>query len=178
VFDEWLRLEQARQEMRPRRWRVSNFEINGRDLERWFLKTTINSTFDKDQMLGPSATESGKPPEELVRIAFGLDSLSDKRGLYVLASEGYTAINSDRISLVPWGQGDFVIGMAISLRGFVFMLCLIPTGLNLSEAIDTPLRAMDPDQKVDRMKLRPMRHPKAFVSKPGGFLSSKIVFNW
>jgi hypothetical protein len=108
---------------------VSHFEINGRYLERWLLKTTINLIFNRDQMLGPSGTEAGKPTEELVRIAFGKDSFLDKRGLYVLAAAGFTANNTDRISLVPWGHGDFVNGMAVSFCGFILMLCLIPSGL-------------------------------------------------
>jgi len=178
AIDEWQRLEQARTAMKPRRWTISHFEVNGTDLERWLLKTTINSTFGKDVLLGPSATEPGKPPEELIRIAFGKESFSDKRGLYVLAAQGYTANVSDRISLVPFGQGEVVNGMAINFRGFILMLCLVPNGLNLSQAIDTPLRAMDPDQKVDRMGLNPMYHPTAFVSKQGDFVSSKLIFKW
>lgn len=178
LIDEWQRLEEARTAMKPRRWTISHFEINGIDLERWLLKTTINSTFDKDVLLGPSATEPGKPPEELIRIAFGKGLFSDKRGLYVLAAQGYTANVSDRISLVPWGSGEVVNGMAINFRGFTLFLCLVPSGLSLNDAIDTPLQAMDPEQKVDRMKLNPMYHPKAFVSKQGDFVSSKLIFNW
>ncbi len=178
VFDECMRLEEARKKMRPRWWNVSSFQINGRDLERWLLKTTINLTFNRDQMLGPSAKESGKPPEELVQIAFGNESFSDKRGLYVLSAQGYTANNSDRISFVPWGQGKFVNGMVVSLRGFLFMLCLIPTGLDRNQVLDTPIRGLDPEQKVDRMNLNPNYHPKAFVSRSGKYVSSKIVFSW
>jgi len=178
VFDEWLRMEQARQEMTPRRWRISHFEINGLYLERWLLKTTINLICNRDRMLGPSGTEAGKPPEELVRIAFGIDSFLDKRGLYVLAAKGYTANNTDRISLIPWGQGNVVNGMAISFRGFILMLCLLPSGLDSNHALDMPLKAIDPEHKIDRMSLNPNYHLKAFVSRPGKYVSSKITFKW
>jgi hypothetical protein len=79
---------------------------------------------------------------------------------------------------VPFGNGEIVNGMAVNLRGFVLLLCLVPNGLRLTDAIETPLQAMDPDQKVDRMKLNPMYHPTAFVSKQGAFISSKLVFEW
>jgi hypothetical protein len=165
-IDEWQRLKRARAEVGPpRRWTLSRFDINGIDLERWLVKTTINYAFDTDVWLGPTATEPGKPPTELVRVAFGKESFCDKRGLYVLSAQGYTANISDRLSLVPWSNGEVVNGMAINFRGFVLMLCLVPTGLDLNQVIDTPLLAMDPEQKVDRMKLNPMYHPKAFVSK-------------
>lgn len=180
VFDEWLRVEIARREAAggPKRWTTAHFEIDGRELERWLLKTTINATYDKDNMIGTTAVEPGKPTEELVRIAYGLDSFKDRRGLYILAAQGYAANNTDRISLIPWGHGEFANGMAINLRGFILMMCLVPEGMDFQNALDVPLKAIDPEQKVDRMKLNPMRHPKAFISKPGKYVSSKITFKW
>jgi hypothetical protein len=180
VFDEWLRVENARAVAagKPKRWSVAQFEIDGRELERWLLKTTINATYDKGKMIGPTAVEAGKPTEELVRIAYGLDSFKDRRGLYILAAQGYTGNNTDRISLIPWGHSEVVNGMAINFRGFILMLCLIPEGMDIQQALDMPLRAMDPEQKVDRMKLNPMLHPKAFISRSGKYVSSKITFKW
>jgi len=180
VFDEWLRTENARREVSttPRRWSIARFEIDGRQLERWLLKTMINATYDKNSMIGPTAVEVGKPTEELVRIAYGLDSFADRRGLYILAAQGYTANNTDRISLTPWGHDEFVNGMAINFRGFILMMCLISRGMDIQQALDMPLKAMDPEQKVDRMQLNPMRHPQAFISRQGKYVSSKITFKW
>lgn len=178
LIDEWQRVEQVRRGLKSRRWNVTHYEIDGTKLERWLLKTTINSTCKKDVLLGPTAVEKGKPPDDLVRVAFGLESFSDRRGLYVLTAKGYVANVTDRIALAPWGNNDVVNGMAINFRGFTFFLCLVPKGLSLDEPIDTPLRAMDPHQTIDRMTLNPMYHTKAFISSQHGFVSSKLHFRW
>jgi hypothetical protein len=176
-IDEWQRLEEARKVMKPRRWTVSEFNVNGIDFERWLLKTTINLTFGKDMLLGPSATERGKPTDELIRVAFGMESFSDKRGLYVLSAIGYTVNSSDRISLVPWGTREVTNGMVISFRGFMLLLCLVPDGLKHEDVFNVPIQGLDPIQKSERMELNPMYHPKKFISKQG-FESSRLVFHW
>ena len=39
VFRQEVQINNARERLKPRRWRVEKFHIDGRGLERWFLKT-------------------------------------------------------------------------------------------------------------------------------------------
>jgi hypothetical protein len=45
--------------------KIERFYIDAKLLERWFLKTLINLTYEKNSLIGTGGTEVGIPPKEL-----------------------------------------------------------------------------------------------------------------
>ncbi len=62
--------------------------INGNLLERWFLKTLINISCDKEYPIGGKSQVPGRPTDELVRVAFGLTRFKGKAGLSFVVRTG------------------------------------------------------------------------------------------
>ncbi len=54
VFRQEVQINNARSKMKPRRWRVEKFQIDGHGLERWFLKTLINVAAEGIHNVGQS----------------------------------------------------------------------------------------------------------------------------
>jgi hypothetical protein len=72
VFRESIRINQVRGKLkRPPIWNIKRLTIDGPRLERWFLKTLINFSYDGQWTIGPGAHPAGTVSCDLVEIAFG-----------------------------------------------------------------------------------------------------------
>lgn len=112
------------------------YEIDGKLLERWFLKTTINLTYRQRLHIGKT-DEVGHPEKLLVEAAFGLRELPDKMGLYSSGSIGKIISSDDSIHFAPFIKNDeYLAGSLIIFRGFCFMLWIWPE-LPPSNRLDT-----------------------------------------
>ena len=73
IFQDSVKLQQVRNQMKARYWTVEHWKIDGPLLERWFLKTLITLACEGEQKIGPDSGEVGQPTPSLVRIAYGLE---------------------------------------------------------------------------------------------------------
>jgi len=129
---EATRLKSVREAMKPLRWTVKKYLLDGVMLERWFVKTLINIAFDGTYPIGSDSAVIGRPSERLVRIAYGLESFQGKAGLYTIAHVGMQFTLEDRVSFSPITarapQGEYVVAGLFLFRGFQFLLYLEPEG--------------------------------------------------
>jgi hypothetical protein len=128
TFREMRRLANVRQAMKPQKWKVVRYQIDGILLERWFLKTLINIAWGGEFPIG-KVSLAGKPSEELTRIAFGLSSFGGRAGLYSIVHAGQNVNSTDRIGFAPLLKDKtYIAGGLFSFRGFRFLLFLMPQG--------------------------------------------------
>ena len=129
---EMTRLKNVREGMKAHAWNIKKYFIDGVILERWFLKTLINIAFDGKYAIGSDSTVAGRPSERLVRIAYGLESLNGKAGMYTISRVGMQFTLEDRVSFSPImaraPQGEYVVAGVFLFRGFQFLLYLEPEG--------------------------------------------------
>lgn len=105
-----------------------NEKISGNLLERWFLKTLINFSYNSEYQLGQFGEINGRPHLYLVDVVFGTVSFSHYLGLYSLIPEGYVSISTGEITFTPLIQNAITIGGGIfSFRGIDFFLSLTPS---------------------------------------------------
>ncbi|ADW71613.1 hypothetical protein [Granulicella tundricola] len=126
-FDSAIKLRDFRQQYSPKiNWTLRTFDIDGKLLERWFLKTLINITLDKTWIIGTGERELGKPSIELIEIAFGLRGFSPNEGLLVSAHVGYTGDLRQGLSFTPLTEGGNLVAGRFSFACLQFLLNLSP----------------------------------------------------
>jgi hypothetical protein len=129
VLREMMRLSNVRKKMKPRIWNTVRYKINGRALERWFLKTLINFSYDGGYPIGRASTLAGRPTEHLVRVAYGLASFEGRAGLYTLVRPGMQFNSDDTVGFSPLIMNSGCIECDLfSFRGLRFLLSLEPGG--------------------------------------------------
>jgi hypothetical protein len=129
VFREMMRLTNVRGQMKPRVWNVVKYRINGRPLERWLLKTLINICCNGEYPIGRTSTVSGRPSEQLVRIAYGLESFEGLAGLHFVVRTGMKYYSDDTVSFSPLiKNGEHIEGGLFRFRGLLFLLFLEAEG--------------------------------------------------
>jgi len=126
VLREHIRLNELRQHIVKKRWSVNQFSVDGPLLERWFLKTLINISFNKNQPIGLGIHPAGTVNDELVKVCFGIQSFPEGAGLYLLAKRGEFIDSMDRVNITGLHDGTNVIGGEFVFRGFRFFLSLLP----------------------------------------------------
>lgn len=129
VFREAIRLNQVREKLKrePTCWNVKRMVIDGPRLERWFLKTLINLSFNGEWPIGADSHANGSPSRELVEIAFGLRQFANGAGLYVAGRAGEQIDSMDRVNFTPMTDNDNrLVAGRFNFRGYTFFLCLIP----------------------------------------------------
>ena len=125
IFQEMSRLTEVRKKMRPRPWHIAKYRLDGSKVERWFLKTLINLCYPGQNHVSGLSFGHGDLFEQLVRIAFGLDSFSGRAGLCSAVSIGQQIDSTDRVEFVPLlDLTKCVAGGLFSFRGFRFLLFL------------------------------------------------------
>jgi hypothetical protein len=130
VFREEKQINNVREKLKPIRWTVKRFYIDGRGLERWFLKTLINVAADGIHKIGRDSAEIGKPSERLVRIAFGMETFKPKAGMYGLAHIGQSLKLQEGVFLNPLiDNAKSIVGVLFHLHGYRFLLYLEEEGL-------------------------------------------------
>jgi hypothetical protein len=123
------RLANVRERMKPRHWNVVRYRVEGPALERWFLKTLINLCCDHDYPIGRRSTVVGRPTEQLVWNAYGLESFENRAGLYFVVRPGMQVNSADTVSFSPLiKHGAHIEGGLFVFRGLRFLLFLEPEG--------------------------------------------------
>ena len=132
MLREVARLKNVREAMKPIRWTVKKYDLDGVMLERWFLKTLINFAFDGKYPIGSDAKVAGRPSERLVRIAYGLESFKGKAGMYTISRVGMESALEDRVSfspiMAPAPHGEYLAAGIFEFRGLQFLVYLEPEG--------------------------------------------------
>jgi len=101
---------------------------SGNLIERWFLKTLLNLTYNSEYQIGQFGEIKGKPHLYLVDVVFGKISFSQYMGLYALVSEGDYRKSEGEIAFFPLIQNNETIGGGVfSFRGIDFFLSLTPS---------------------------------------------------
>ncbi|HLX00331.1 MAG TPA: hypothetical protein VKR82_16950 [Candidatus Acidoferrales bacterium] len=172
TFRQGTRLSNVRSALRPRIWQVERTTINGPLLERWLLKTLINFTYGRDLPIGRDNLSPGKPSEQLVRIAFGLDRFVAGAGLYIIGHPGQKIFSVEKVSVASMlEKNEYVAGGFYIFRGNRFVLYLDSKGL--PEKL-TGVRVENEDWGI----ARPVFHPTALRFNVGKHLSHVIEFVW
>jgi len=120
-------LTEKRRGMRPRKWKVVRYEIDGLGLEQWFLKTLINVSVahPKDGVWALSGTPLGRPPLGFIRASFGLSPLQRPLGLYAAGAVGEDVKYMDGVEIRTLLQPDGALaGALFTFLGFRFFLNL------------------------------------------------------
>jgi hypothetical protein len=126
---EMTRLANVRKAMKPRLWKIVRYKIDGVLLERWFLKTLINICCDRDYPIGRSSKVVGRPSEQLVKIAYGLESFGERAGLYFVVRTGMHVNSNEAVSIAPLiKHHTHIEGGVFSFRGLRFLLFLEEEG--------------------------------------------------
>jgi hypothetical protein len=126
---EFNRIEQARQRIRVRITNVIKHRINGLILERWFLKTLINFSYNGDKPIGRGSQVAGKPSDELVRIAFGLSHFRGRAGLSFVVRVGMQIRSQDIFKFAPLIKDGRIEGGLFVFRGQPMLLYLGEEGV-------------------------------------------------
>ena len=151
---------------------VAQYEIDGRMFERWLLKTLINYEISGDQELpiGPPAIRPGRPPNELVEIAFGMRDFQPAAGLYYLGRVGDDLNVAERVKYTSWikdsDEGSYVMAGQFLFYGVGFLLNLDPAVV-FPQTIETgygPLHVLN--------------RPHGFGIKLNEQTSERITFMW
>jgi hypothetical protein len=130
-FDEALKLIEFRKLYPPKtKWTLRTFNIDGLLLERWFLKTLINISFDRKWIIGTGDREPGKPSQELLEIVFGLRSFGKNEGLHVSVHVGYQAHLRQGLSFAGLTDGSNLVGARFTFASLKFLLNLDPNQLH------------------------------------------------
>lgn len=102
-----------------------SFCFDGPQLERWFLKTTINlcitGVSQSLRWMGGQSI-SDNPPPDFVAAAFGKSTLSPPMGLYTAGAIGQNADAGERIEFSPLMRADSIEGGMFTIMGFRFLL--------------------------------------------------------
>ena len=177
AFRESVRITDAREKMKERRWNVEHLRLDGDGLERWFLKTLINVTVGGQEKIGPESSTPGEPSCGLVEIAFGLRKFIPNAGLYNSQEAGETIDSEDRVNISPFfdTKNEFVLGGTFHFRGFRFMLYLAESGFTGN------LTFVHKDGRKTSRYAKPLRHLKqlkVFVGPSKRYLSHTVDFKW
>jgi hypothetical protein len=124
---EMMRISNIRKNMR-RVTNVVRHEYDGPLLERWLLMTLINICYKGEKPIGEGA-EVGKPTEQLVRIAYGLEPFPRGAGLSWIVRVGMQAHSTDTVKFAPiFRHGQYIDGGHFIFRGQALFLNLWPGG--------------------------------------------------
>lgn len=126
-----MALNRERSASRQRKWKMVRNEIDGRMLERWFVKTAINIAClqESDEVWYIDKAPLASPGERLINWAFGNAVIKPPFGLYVAASVGLTLPFQDAFEAGPlyyFDQG--LIGFLFVFYGVPFLLWLAEPG--------------------------------------------------
>jgi hypothetical protein len=165
------RLGEFRLKYKPRQWRIAKFRIDGPLLERWLLKTLINICCDQQYPIGRESNVAGRPTDELVRVAFGLDPFRGRAGLSVVVRIGMNLRFENSVMAVTLLKDDHVEAAAFLFYGFTMLLFLHPEGA--PPRLDG-IRVAGEDLGNCLQQF----HCKKFQGKMGHYLSHVVRIDW
>jgi hypothetical protein len=115
--------------MKPIRWAIVKFPIDGRGLERWCVKTLINIHAEGEYRIGKDSEAVGQPSSRLVRIAFGKETFKPRAGLYGLGAIGENIKSGDGFRVMPYvNRENILVGGLFGIHGYRFLLYLEEEG--------------------------------------------------
>lgn len=172
AFRQEVQIGNARKKLKPIRWTVQKIHIDGRGLERWFLKTLINVAVDGTYRIGMDSIEAGKPSERLVKIAFGVEAFKPRAGLYGLGFIGQNLKLEEGIFLSPLAKNhETLVGGLFHFHGYRFLLYLEEQGLNQT----MPIPSMFGEEAHRTETLYPLKAVRFMIGK---HLSHVIEFSY
>jgi len=172
IFRERQRISNVRQNLKPRLGNVVRYQIDGPLLERWFLKTLINISFDRDLPIGRESREVGKPTCDLVEIAYGHRPFPGRAGLYFVVHAGQVIDSDDRVQFAPLIKNqEYIEAGLFMFRGFRFLLFLTPEGPPVPL---TGIGLNDEDWGESQVNY----HMTTFREEHGKYLSQVIEILW
>lgn len=160
---ESFRLLQVRLSAKSKRWTFLKFPIDGPRMERWFLKTLINATYQ---------TDSPIEDDSLVEIAFGRKSFEPNAGLYGVYDPPEKKQLFDGISLHAFTVRNRVVGATFSFLGFRLLLYLDKKGPEL------PFMEIGTASGETSEIIEPTYHPVGITYSAGKGISHALVFQW
>jgi hypothetical protein len=129
VFRDVSKLSGIRAKLKVRLWRVKTYKIDGKSLERWYLKTLVNLCYDQGHAIGRDSSHIGRSSDRLVRIAYGLESFKHRAGLYSVTRSGMNITSTDKVEFMPLFKNNLNVEAAIFMfRGFMNLLYLEEDG--------------------------------------------------
>ena len=123
---ESARLNKLRTKLRQNAWSPLRLTVDGRLLERWFLKTLININYEGGLKFGDDGETPGIPTKEIVEIAFGHRTFSEHAGLYVARRAGETVAMYDGVTVRALTECDRISAAEFTVFGYRFILSLVP----------------------------------------------------
>ena len=124
----------VRQKVRSRHWSVKRFETNMLLLERWCVKTLIN-TNHQGGLKYIDDSEPDSPPSELVEFVFGRRRFTDYKGLYMVVEKGkQISMYDDWVQITAKSQNDRLVGAKFILWGVPFYLSVLSTQVTWNSA--------------------------------------------
>jgi len=160
---ESFRLLQVRHSLKPRRWTIEKFHIDGLRMERWFLKTLINAAYH---------TDSPIEDDLLVEIAFGKKSFEPHAGLYGIYDPPEKRQLWDGISVHAFTVRNRVVGATFSFLGFRLLLYLDKKGPEL------PFMKIGTASGETSEVIEPTYHLVGIDYSAGKGISHSVVFQW
>jgi len=160
---ESFRLLQVRLGQERKRWTFIKFPIDGPRIERWFLKTLINATYQ---------TESPIEDSSLVEIAFGRKPFEPNAGLYGVYDPPEKRQLFDGISVSSFTVRGRVVGATFSFLGFRLLLYLDKRGPEL------PFMEVGTEHGRISEIIEPTYHPLQIGYQAGKGTSHAVVFQW
>jgi hypothetical protein len=165
------RLQNVRLALGKRTWNVITYPFAGREVERWFLKSTINLFYagDPDAFWSLTRTPAISPPSIFVEAAFGRAALPPPMGLYNADAVGTNISFATSVRFYPvFAQPGALVGGFFEFRGFRFLMWCYE---------DAPMKAglaWPPDWGIGRLT----RHPSQYRFNTRGKLSQRVRFIW
>lgn len=164
-------LANFRERFKPKQWRIATYRINGVLFERWLLKTLINICCDQEYPIGRESTVPGRPSEELVRIAYGIDPFRGRSGLSFVARVGMQLYSDDSVNLTTLLKNGRIEGGIFTFRGMMILLFLHPDGA------PPKLNGIRVDGE-DLGNCMLQFHCRKITSKVGHFASQVLTIDW
>lgn len=171
TFRQMTHLSNTRSAMRPRIWTVKRYKIDGKQLERWCLKTLINIACERKYPIGRDSDTSGRPSDRLVQITFGRKAFENRAGLYSVVRVGMEVKLEDRVQVLPLDRNGRVEGGLFTFRGFTFLLFLE------SDGPPQPITGLVMNgEDIGNAQL--LLHNKEFKCTLGRYLSQSVKIIW
>jgi hypothetical protein len=170
---EAFRLLAVRYTLKPRRWSIKRFYVDGPKMERWFLKTLINVACYRGSPIGPDSQTLGLPSKALVEIAFGRKAFEPNAGLYGIFDAPEKRPHTDGISILAFNtRANHVLGAVFSFLGFRLMLYLDKNGPK------QPFMEIGTATGALSEVIEPCYHPEGITYRAGKGTSHAVTFEW
>ena len=153
-------------------WPITRFPVDGPLFERWLVKTVINLLVARDLSVVNGAVVLESPPERLVRVAFGLETMPVPTGVYVAFRSDEAIGPKDNITIGILADPNVgLLAILFSIQGFRFLLWL---GLQPPPASLELPGIMEIEWQLSHLR----RHLAQLAWNVNGKLSHFIDFGW